>query len=314
MGYKEIFMMPNPVKITGRTSSITNSFVNGIVPCITPSEEEIQKALSILGMLKETICCAYCGDQYTEWDHFRPIVRDKRATGYISEIHNLVPTCGKCNQSKGNSDWKEWMTGAAIRSPATRGIKDLNQRIQRLEAFEKWAGVIKIDFEQVVGKDRWEKYWDNCELLHGQMRQSQILSDEIRSVIQVHVSKSVSMEYTNKNVSSVYDHAYSLSTSNKVGAIVQTTFRTLLESGKVNSYKILQLQQKNYCKQFFDVSFPILIKITDPMRDKKAGVDSTGINRYYIKPLKIGNEWFLLTSQWFDRSKTRLQNWMEQNR
>ena len=42
---KKIFRMPTPVKITGRTSSITNAFVNGIIPVIEPTEEEIESAL-----------------------------------------------------------------------------------------------------------------------------------------------------------------------------------------------------------------------------------------------------------------------------
>jgi hypothetical protein len=31
------------------------------------------------------------------------LVEEKEPIGYISEIRNLVPVCGKCNQSKGNS-------------------------------------------------------------------------------------------------------------------------------------------------------------------------------------------------------------------
>lgn len=95
MGYLEVFKIPNPVTIMGRTSSITNAFVNGIIPCILPSDEEIKNVLEILGMDKDTIKCAYCGDRYTEWDHFRPLVKDKRPTGYISEINNLVPSCAE---------------------------------------------------------------------------------------------------------------------------------------------------------------------------------------------------------------------------
>ena len=61
--------------------------------------------------------CSYCRDAASEWDHFRPLVKDKQPTGYITEIHNLVPACGKCNQSKGNKDWKTWMLGDAELSP-----------------------------------------------------------------------------------------------------------------------------------------------------------------------------------------------------
>ena len=35
------FQMPNAVKITGRISTITNSFVNSIIPVIEPSSEEV---------------------------------------------------------------------------------------------------------------------------------------------------------------------------------------------------------------------------------------------------------------------------------
>ncbi|KJL26043.1 HNH endonuclease [Microbacterium foliorum] len=107
-----LFAMPKPVRITGRSSSITNSFVNGVIPVVVPTESELQEALEILGM-REHVTCSYCGDTSTEWDHFRPLVEKQRPTGYISEIHNLVPACGKCNQSKGNKHWLTWMRSTA---------------------------------------------------------------------------------------------------------------------------------------------------------------------------------------------------------
>src|SRR6478609_11845284 len=110
--YLRYFTMPRPVAITGRTSSITNSFINSIIPVVVPTRDEVKCALKILGM-EERVDCAYCGDPYTEWDHLRPLVVDKRPTGYISEIHNLVPACGKCNQSKGNKSWKAWIQSTA---------------------------------------------------------------------------------------------------------------------------------------------------------------------------------------------------------
>ena len=110
------FAMPKPVRITGRSSSITNSFVNGVIPVVVPSEAEVREALEILGML-ERVTCSYCGDTSTEWDHLRPLVDKQRPTGYISEIHNLVPACGKCNQSKGNKHWLTWMRSTARLSP-----------------------------------------------------------------------------------------------------------------------------------------------------------------------------------------------------
>lgn len=128
---KTIFKMPKNVKITGRTSSITNSFVNGIIPCIKPTKEEILECLSILGLDSENLSCAYCGDKCSEWDHFRPIVKDKGPTGFITEIGNLVPSCGNCNQSKSGAYWKMWILSDANESPKSRNIVDLEERIQR---------------------------------------------------------------------------------------------------------------------------------------------------------------------------------------
>ena len=167
------------MKITGRSSSITNAFINSIIPVVSPSAEAVKQALNILGMTPETFQCAYCGGVASEWDHLRPLVKDKKPTGYISEIHNLVPSCGKCNQSKGNKEWKAWMISAAALSPTTRGIQDVSERARRLEAYENWCVPTKMDFETVVGKDVWAQHWKNWERVQALMRESQELAAKI---------------------------------------------------------------------------------------------------------------------------------------
>ncbi|MGI8668063.1 MAG: HNH endonuclease [Jatrophihabitans sp.] len=179
---RKLFAMPNPVTITGRTSSITNSFVNSIIPVVEPTDAEIENALDILGM-QDQMCCAYCGDQHTEWDHLRPLVVDKMPTGYISEIHNLVPSCGKCNQSKGNKDWYPWMFGRARLSPASRGITGFAARAERLKAYEAWAEPIKINFEGLVGSDIWNTHWSNHRHLIALMRDAQDVASQIREKV-----------------------------------------------------------------------------------------------------------------------------------
>ena len=183
------FRMPTPVKITGRTSSITNAFVSGIIPVIEPTDEEIKSALKTLGMDEEHIVCAYCGGPYTEWDHFHPLIKGKNPTGYISEIHNLVPACGKCNQSKGNKDWKEWMKSNASLSPQSRNIPNMDQRIKHLEDYEQEYPCIKINFEEIVGKEMWKEHWDNSEAICKLMQESQQVSDELREIIKNSLSE-----------------------------------------------------------------------------------------------------------------------------
>ena len=88
-------LLPAPMSVTGRSSSITNAFINAIIPVIEPTEEEELEALRILQIDPNHICCAYCGDKATEWDHLRPIISNQEPTGYITEIANLVPSLRK---------------------------------------------------------------------------------------------------------------------------------------------------------------------------------------------------------------------------
>lgn len=175
------FAMPKPVRITGRTSSITNSFVNGIIPVIPPTNDEVREALAVLGM--DRVVCAYCGDPATEWDHFRPLVVAKKPTGYISEIHNLVPACGKCNQSKGNKEWRKWIYGPARLSPRSRGVADLDARVARLKSFEDWGDPTVVDFESLVGTELWRRHWDNYAAIVELMRGAETTAAEIRGRI-----------------------------------------------------------------------------------------------------------------------------------
>jgi hypothetical protein len=181
-----VFKMPTAMKITGRTSTITNAFVSAIIPAIQPTEPEVVEALIILGLDLNDLRCAYCGDASTEWDHFRPLVRQKKPTGYVSEIANLVPSCGKCNQSKGASEWKKWILGSASRSPAKRKIADLQDRVARLEAFERWRKPIQLDFETAIGSELWAGHWRNHERLLALMKECQAHADLVRRAVEAH--------------------------------------------------------------------------------------------------------------------------------
>jgi HNH endonuclease len=178
------FQMPSFQTMVSRKSSITNAAVNSVVPAIHPSPDEIETALAILGMEPNDVRCAYCGDPSTEWDHLRPLVIKRRPTGYISELANLVPACGKCNQSKGNTPWREWMLNArAKRSPTGRGLEDVAERIVRLEAFERWRSPTHVDFRSLIGQDEWERYWSLVEAVIAEMRNCQDVADSLREHI-----------------------------------------------------------------------------------------------------------------------------------
>ena len=183
MEYISLFQMPTPMKITRRSSSITNAFFNAIIPVVQPSEEQVKRCFEILGMTPATFQCAYCGGVASEWDHLRPLIKDKKPTGYISEIHNLVPSCGKCNQSKGNKEWKAWILSSAKLSPAVRGVKDLTERIERLESYEHWLEPTKMDFESIAGKEVWAQHLNNLDRVQALLRESQDVAEQINSSV-----------------------------------------------------------------------------------------------------------------------------------
>lgn len=181
---KDAFWMPCVQTMVSRKSSITNAFVCAIIPTIDPSVDEIENALSILGMDATNVGCAYCGDKATEWDHLRPLVLKRRPTGFVSEIGNLVPCCGKCNQSKGNKPWRDWMKSKARLSPAGRGVPDIESRFARLEEYERWRLPTKVDFAALLGNERWAEYWILCEDVIAELRTCQGVAEQLRAVIE----------------------------------------------------------------------------------------------------------------------------------
>ncbi len=173
------FKMPSGFTITGRSSSIRNVFVAAIVPLIRPNPDEIRRVLEILELDPSHLCCSYCGDTASEWDHLRPLVKEGRPTGFPSSIRNLVPSCGKCNQSKGKSDWKSWMLGAAKLCPGKRGIHDVQLRIQRLERYETWADCAPLNIQELVSAELLSQYYAMQTEILSRMREAQALAAKI---------------------------------------------------------------------------------------------------------------------------------------
>jgi hypothetical protein len=184
------FRMPSVQTMVSRKSSITNAFVNAIIPVVAPEPEEIAEALVVLGMEPADVRCAYCGDKASEWDHLRPIVSKQRPTGYISEIANLVPSCGKCNQSKGNSPWRTWIRSTTAKhSPTRRGIAETESRIQRLEQFDQWRSPTHVDFESLLGPDAWTNYWKLWKDLFDELHKCQAVAEKLRETIAAALNK-----------------------------------------------------------------------------------------------------------------------------
>jgi hypothetical protein len=175
--------LPAPMSVTGRSSSITNAFVNAIIPVIEPTEEEELEAPRILHIDPMNIRCAYCGDKYTEM-------------GPPSPHHQQPGTDGiHYGDSKPGSELREMQSieaqvllafldeRSARLSPKSRGIPDLPERVARLQRYEAWREPHKIDFAKVVGQEMWLRHRKNWRSVLDLLKESHELATEIRTIV-----------------------------------------------------------------------------------------------------------------------------------
>lgn len=78
----------------------------------------------------------------------------------------------------------------------------------------------------------------------------------------------------------------------KIGIIVRTVLRKMLENGEVTKEEIEKMQTKEYSKETFDIQYPLL--------QKASLTDGESPKRYYSSPVKIYNEDYFLCSEWFE--------------
>jgi len=258
------FKMPKPVKIMGRSSSITNSFINGVIPCIQPKDEEVQEALKVLGM-ESKITCAYCGGNYTEWDHLNPLIQDRKPTGYFSEIHNLVPACSTCNSSKGNKNWIDWITKTDSKYVRLlKGKYGYEERIEKLKEYERRFTPRKINFESIEG---WKEYIDTRDSIFNAMRESQEKSNIIQKELRDNYVK-----YLIKN-----DSESEKLEKPKISELVNSKIRLVLEKQSFSNEEFMDFFSLERSKELFNLYYPLLTF--------KRGKDNK--DRYYKKPIVV---------------------------
>lgn len=73
------------------------------------------------------------------------------------------------------------MLSNAKLSPTTRGIKDIPERVKRLETYESSKAPTQMDFAAIVGQDVWAQHQNNLEQVQFLMRESQALATKINA-------------------------------------------------------------------------------------------------------------------------------------
>lgn len=172
-------MKPRP-KITARVTSLAHAFVHAIIP--RQVDKQKQKSLYEKSGIVEGEC-AYCGDRASDGDHFRALVKGGRPSGYFHTADNIIPSCGRCNQSKSGAHWRSWISGAALHSPATREIPDLETRIERLSAFEALVereATPVAYLREKAGVELWDEYWARLDRIKADLVEAENAAAVIR--------------------------------------------------------------------------------------------------------------------------------------
>lgn len=161
------------VSIAGeRGSSINNAFASALAMVGVFDEDAINRALGKLGQPSTgPLRCVYCDSEATDADHLVGLVKATRYTGHGQVIGNLVPSCGPCNQRKGNKPWRAWA--------ASEGIT--NERIARIGDYETLAPPA-VSEEQLrdLYPDLMEAYERLKNLCKDTMRVADHLANEIQ--------------------------------------------------------------------------------------------------------------------------------------
>lgn len=183
------FKMPAKQNLKGRSSTISNAFVIGITPYIRPDDSELEAYYSALGIQEGQ--CAYCLGDGNGRDHLKPLVINGMPSGYITDIHNLVPCCQKCNSSKGSKDFKTWYKSKAnIKRLKQAGLSDqtIEERYNKICEYEKLVPE-PLNYEALVGKELWNEYKARLERLQKELSDNQMFCDKLNEIITKAIKK-----------------------------------------------------------------------------------------------------------------------------
>lgn len=180
---KNKYKMPTRSTLKQRSSTINNAFAMSITPYIRPNDSELENYYNSL-KIKEGQC-AYCLRDGNGRAHLKPLVSNGMPTGYITDIHNLVPCCQRCNSAKGSKTFEEWYKSIDnIERLKNIGLTDeiIEERYNAILEFGKNIPS-PIDYKKIVGEKLWQEYNDRRVRLNQQLKDDQEFCDTLYSII-----------------------------------------------------------------------------------------------------------------------------------
>lgn len=86
----------------------------------------------------------------------------------------------------------------------------------------------------------------------------------------------------------------------KIGRVVHLTMTHMMENNLLSDDIIERLQSKLWCKETFDINYPLLKDISDCCDKDSMRKDSKGNYRYYTTPINHKGKTYLLCQEWND--------------
>lgn len=117
-------------------------------------------------MCEGNVLCIYCGSApATRWDHLHPVSK-----GGDSSAGNLVPACGRCDDSKQDSTIDEWAHSKGKYRPSATRVSAIRARIKEYQ--DAYAYEVK-DFEKKLSAEQrgiYARFREKLHALREQMR------------------------------------------------------------------------------------------------------------------------------------------------
>jgi hypothetical protein len=156
-----------------RKTTINHAFASAIALNDEYDDRLVIEAIIALGQDPDSdLVCVYCNKHPAEtWDHVFGLVRDQQFSGFGHTVGNLLPCCKQCNSSKGNKNWREFVSFI---------IKEESQRVEKISQLERY----------------FSRYLDNHNLAQDEIER--ICPDEMRQLREAHDKIIALMEYSDK--------------------------------------------------------------------------------------------------------------------
>ena len=162
-----------------RKTTINHAFASAIAPADNYDESVITKALIKLGQdPNDDLLCIYCGAKAETWDHLIGLVFEGNLRGFGHQIGNLIPSCKKCNSSKGGKDFKIFIkTSDNINTNPESLIETLNSYQN------KYSKPINFNNFSPENEKLYKKYNEIKENIFELMKKADAIADILRKEI-----------------------------------------------------------------------------------------------------------------------------------